>query len=103
MNGPLLFHVSVALFVSLLTALGGRPFLALAIAVYAVLVALNKVSSLTEVVAYLAVGAFTAGFVTVAILSFDSGRYFVAVVLLTGLAASWAWTLLRVQQASVRD
>lgn len=95
MKGLLLLHVSAALFVSLLMGFGGMSWLALAIAAYAILIALNRTFGILDAVAYLVVGAFTAGFVLLAVLNFDSGKHFVAAVIIVGLAASWTWTLWR--------
>lgn len=95
MNRYLLVHVSVALFVATLAALGGMHLAAAGVAAYAIFVALNKSATIAEAVSTVVVGAFTAGFITFAIFNFDSGRYMVAVIVLMALAASWMWTLRR--------
>src|SRR5262245_14921098 len=96
----LLAHVTVALFVSILIALGNMPLVAIAVVAYAILVSLNKSDGIADSVLHLAAGAFTAGFTVLAILNFDSGRYFVAAAILACLAASWLWTFLRPQKVS---
>jgi hypothetical protein len=102
MKGLLLLHVSVALLVSALLVVGHMPLLALAVLAYAILVALNKTPGFVEAAIYLVAGAFTAGFVLLSVLNFDSGRYFVSAVFLVGLAAAWSWALTRSQQPSIR-